>query len=93
MQELHALKKLQHPNIIQLHEIIDDPKEDRVYLVMDVLDGGTIEDKVKVSAGGLLTKEMWKWSRQIVQAVWYCHSVANICHRDLKAENVMLNKA
>ena len=44
IQELNALKKLTHPNIIQLHEIIDDPKEDKVYLVMDLLEGGTVED-------------------------------------------------
>jgi [calcium/calmodulin-dependent protein kinase] kinase len=42
--ELSVIKKLIHPNIIQLHEVIDDPKLDKVYLVFDFLEGGTIED-------------------------------------------------
>ena len=25
-------------------------------------------------------------------AIFYCHEVQNICHRDIKAENIMLNK-
>jgi serine/threonine-protein kinase ULK/ATG1 len=33
--ELEVLKRLQHPNIIWLHEIIDDPKKDKIYLVTE----------------------------------------------------------
>jgi len=41
--ELEALKNIYHPNIIQLHEIIDDPSVDSLYLVMDLIQGGTLE--------------------------------------------------
>jgi serine/threonine protein kinase len=47
LAELEALKKLDHPNIIVLHEIIDDPNEPNIYLVMDLLPGGNIEDILK----------------------------------------------
>jgi serine/threonine protein kinase len=47
LAELEALKKLDHPNIIVLHEIIDDPNEPNIYLVMDLLPGGNIEDIIK----------------------------------------------
>jgi serine/threonine protein kinase len=33
IEELKVLKSLEHPNIIWLHEIIDDPKKDSIYLV------------------------------------------------------------
>ena len=33
MQELVILQSLQHPNVIWLHEIIDAPKKDHLYLV------------------------------------------------------------
>ena len=42
LAEYQALAKMSHPNIIRLHEIIDDPKEPYVYLVMDQLKGGTL---------------------------------------------------
>lgn len=49
IKEFEALKKLHHPYIIRLHEIIDDPKERSLYLVMDLLEGGTIDDKISES--------------------------------------------
>ncbi len=92
MAELEALKRLMHPNIIKLYEIIDDPVMPNLYLVMDIITGGTIEDRIKETTDGLSEELLWKWTRQISSAVYYCHNVANICHRDLKAENVMLSK-
>lgn len=47
LAEFQALKEMCHPNIIRLHEIIDDPKEPNVYLVMDQLTGGTLQSKLK----------------------------------------------
>lgn len=44
LAELEALKKLSHPNIIKLYEIIDDSMDPNLYLVMDQITGGTIED-------------------------------------------------
>lgn len=35
LAELDALKKLSHPNIIKLYEIIDDPLDPNLYMVMD----------------------------------------------------------
>ena len=34
-EELKILERLEHPNIIWLHEIIDDPKRDHIYLVTE----------------------------------------------------------
>ena len=35
LEELKVLEKLEHPNIIFLHEIIDDMKKDEIYLVTE----------------------------------------------------------
>jgi serine/threonine protein kinase len=35
LEELKVLQRLQHPNIIWLHEIIDDPKKDKIFLVTE----------------------------------------------------------
>lgn len=42
MAEFEVLKKIDHPNIVQLHEVIDDPAQDKLYLVMDLLTGGSL---------------------------------------------------
>jgi [calcium/calmodulin-dependent protein kinase] kinase len=44
MREIDILKDLNHPNIIGLHEVIDDEKEDKLYLVLDYAERGQIMD-------------------------------------------------
>ena len=59
-QELEILKQLVHTNIVKLHEIIDDPKSENLYLVMDYLPGGTLAEKLKESKTGLKEEEVRK---------------------------------
>ena len=40
--EMEVLKKLVHRNVIKLHEILDDPKAEEIFLIMDFLEGGTL---------------------------------------------------
>lgn len=35
LEELKVLQRLQHPNIIWLHEVINDPKKDKIYLITE----------------------------------------------------------
>lgn len=46
-EELKVLKRLDHPNIIWLHEIIDDPGKDNLYLVTDYHSHGSLGDLVE----------------------------------------------
>ena len=39
-KEIEIMKRLDHPNIIKLYEIIDDPNSEKLYLVMPVADYG-----------------------------------------------------
>ena len=40
--ELAVLKKLRHPNITQLHEVIDDPMRNKLYLILEYVSGGFV---------------------------------------------------
>lgn len=51
-QEMQILTKIDHINIIKLHEIIDDPISDKVYLIMDYLPGGSLMEKLDKSDNG-----------------------------------------
>ena len=46
-EELKTLKTLNHPNIVWLHEIIDDPSDGNIYIVTDYYSQGSIGDQLR----------------------------------------------
>ncbi|XP_034024557.1 MAP/microtubule affinity-regulating kinase 4 isoform X3 [Thalassophryne amazonica] len=86
-REVRIMKTLNHPNIVQLFEVIETEKT--LYLIMEYASGGEVFDYL-VAHGRMKEKEARAKFRQIVSAVLYCHQ-KYIVHRDLKAENLLLD--
>uniref|UniRef100_A0A667ZB12 non-specific serine/threonine protein kinase n=1 Tax=Myripristis murdjan TaxID=586833 RepID=A0A667ZB12_9TELE len=78
---------LQKVSPMQLFEVIETDKT--LYLIMEYASGGEVFDYL-VSHGRMKEIEARAKFRQIVSAVHYCHQ-KNIVHRDLKAENLLLD--
>ncbi|XP_065840243.1 testis-specific serine/threonine-protein kinase 3-like [Oscarella lobularis] len=87
-REMEVLSQLQHQHIIKLHEILET--EQKVYFVMDVAEGGDLLDYIN-NRGYLSEDESRRVLRQTVLAVQHCHE-NGIVHRDLKCENILLDK-
>ncbi|KAK0056909.1 MAP/microtubule affinity-regulating kinase 3 [Biomphalaria pfeifferi] len=86
-REVRIMKLLDHPNIVKLFEVIETEKT--LYLVMEYASGGEVFDYL-VAHGRMKEKEARAKFRQIVSSVQYCHQ-KHIVHRDLKAENLLLD--
>ncbi len=86
-REIKILKLIRHPNIIQLFEIIETPKQ--LYLIMEYASGGELFDYI-VANTRLKEKEACKYFQQILQGVEYVHKLG-IVHRDLKPENLLID--
>nr|XP_019569185.1 PREDICTED: serine/threonine-protein kinase SIK3 isoform X2 [Rhinolophus sinicus] len=81
------MKMLCHPHIIRLYQVMET--ERMIYLVTEYASGGEIFDHL-VAHGRMAEKEARRKFKQIVAAVFFCHC-RNIVHRDLKAENLLLD--
>ncbi|CAI9723042.1 serine/threonine-protein kinase SIK3-like isoform X1 [Octopus vulgaris] len=87
LREIQIMKLLRHPHIIRLYQVLET--ERRIYLVTEYASGGEIFDHL-VAHGRMNEKEARKKFKQIVAAVSYCHK-HHVVHRDLKAENLLLD--
>jgi len=86
-REIHILKIIRHPNLIQLFEIIETTKQ--LYLITEYATGGELYDYI-VSNKKLKEIEACRLFQQIISGIEYIHKL-RIVHRDLKPENLLLD--
>ncbi|XP_053473959.1 serine/threonine-protein kinase SIK2a isoform X1 [Ictalurus furcatus] len=86
-REVEIMKLLDHPHIIKLYQVMET--KNMLYLVTEYAKNGEIFDYL-ASHGRLSEAEARRKFWQILSAVEYCHK-RSIVHRDLKAENLLLD--
>ncbi|KAL5662261.1 hypothetical protein ACJX0J_029386, partial [Zea mays] len=86
-REIVNHRSLRHPNIIQFIEVILTPTH--LAIVMEYAAGGELFDRI-VDRGRFSEDETRYFFQQLICGVSYCHHM-QICHRDLKLENVLLD--
>ena len=92
LKEIEIMKAMHHPNIIKLHEVMNDPAHNKLRLVMDYHSKGSLMSIVKDSKRGLPVEKVHNIFRGIAGAIFYCHTIAGIVHRDIKPDNVVLSQ-
>lgn len=97
VREIKILRQLQHPNIVNMIEIVTD-KQDAVdfrkdrgefYLVFEYMD----HDLFGLLDSGLLelnNDQIASFMKQLLEGLQYCHS-KNFLHRDIKCSNILIN--
>ena len=80
------MRILDHPGIIKLYEVYEG--EHHIYLVMELLRGGELFDRV-LKRGHYDEPDAAVMISRILSALQYIHSLG-IMHRDLKPENLIL---
>ena len=98
--EVSIWRHLKHPNILDLHAVYDT--DYATFCVMDYNLGGTLFDLVRRTRGsvadlsvrrgrGLETRLARSYSYQLACALRYLHDDIQVCHRDVKLENCLID--
>jgi len=85
-REARICRNLQHPNIVRLHENIQE--EFFHYLVFDLVTGGELFEDI-VAREFYSEADASHCIQQILESVNHCHQ-NGVVHRDLKPENLLL---
>ena len=84
--EISILKLLDHPHIIKLYEVYDEPPQ--YFLVTELVSGGELFDRI-VSKQQYTEKEARDLIKLFLETMNYMHEL-DVVHRDLKPENLLL---
>jgi eukaryotic-like serine/threonine-protein kinase len=89
LRESRTVAGLNHPNIVPVHAFGE--RAGYVYIVMAFVDGITLGERIR-TRGPLLPGQAARMLREVSWALAYAHS-AGIVHRDISAENIVLERA
>ncbi len=87
MNEFSVLQSLKHKNIVKCIGYEHDNKQNRFYLKMELIDGGTLADRIKRKS--LKSSKCKGLILNIAEGLAYIHG-QKVIHRDLKPENILL---
>ena len=90
--EIATMRKINHPNLVHMFDVVVDVNRHEVYVVIEFIDGGASQ---KMDAEGnpipLPEATMWSHMRHLVLGLEFLH-MQGIVHRDIKPENLLVTK-
>lgn len=87
LREARALARVDHPNVVTIHHVVDGGEHTYPWLVMELVTGGSLQDRL--AKGPLAPAAAARLGRELLAALRAAHDVG-VQHRDVKPANVLL---
>ncbi|MFF7981100.1 serine/threonine-protein kinase [Streptomyces sp. NPDC007901] len=87
LREARALARVDHPNVVTIHHIVDGGPGTYPWIVMELVTGGSLADRL--ARGAMSPAEAARIGREVLAALRAAHE-AGIEHRDVKPANVLM---
>ena len=88
------MKKLKHENLVRLYEVMDDPKINKLYLILEYMKRGDLmqlsRDPKTRRVIPLTDEQVWDVTRQVIRGLKYLHD-NEIVHGDIKPQNILVH--
>ena len=91
-EEIAIMKKLDHNNLVSLIEVLDDPQEDSLYMVLEMCKKGVaMKVGLEERAEPYDDETCRCWFRDMILGIEYLHA-QGIIHRDIKPDNCLITE-
>ena len=92
-KEIKLLENMNHPHVITYFSSFIE--NNNFYIILEYLNGGSVEDKIKMAKEKkalIDEKRVWDVLVQVLSGLVYLHENKKIIHRDIKPDNILMDK-
>ena len=85
-EEVLILKRIHSKYIVTTYEVIES--KNKIYIIMEYMGNGSVFNIIEY----LDENKIKQYTRNLISAVEYCHEIANIIHKDINVNNLLINE-